>query len=451
VRERLVRDALTYLDTLATDAAGDVSLQRELAAAYMRVGRVQGELTAASMGNTEAALASYRKGVAILEHALRTDSTDADTRRALAESATDLAALIWRTGDLAGGLALTQRARAVLEPLIAAQPSDSALRLEVNRVYSQLGSLLLETGDLTEALAVKQRAADLVDSAVARRPGSVRLRRDLAIALQGVGDVETQLHGPAAALPAFRRSREISEILAAENGGSVDLQRLLSVALYWEGETLALMNRHAEALPLFQRSVGIGEALAAADTAMSRSDLDFGYLRVGDMLARLGREPEALTYYRRTVESRRQQVAGDPDNLWTRLALLESTTRVCRTLAVQDPGAARATCAEARDLAVGTSVDTTSAADLGYMGGAFSELGDAYERLASAPRTSAPERAQAQTAAHAMHTRSHRIWSDLARRGVISPVDTPRVALARAAVERTAQLEVAASVSQGRR
>jgi tetratricopeptide (TPR) repeat protein len=437
VRERLVRDALSYLDTLAVDAVGDVSLQRELAAAYMRVGRVQGELAAASMGNTEAALASYRKGVAILEHALLTDPADAATRRALAESATDLGALVWRTGDLAGGLALVQRARAMLEPLSAAQPADTALSLELNRVYGQLGSLLLETGDLTEALAAKQRAADLLDSAVARDPRGMTLRRDLSAALQGVGDVQTQLHGAAAALPAFRRSREISEALAAEYPGNVDLQRMLSVALYWEGETLALMDRSAEALRLFERSVGISEALVAADTALSRGDLDFGYLRIGDMLARLGREGEALVRYRGTLESRRRVWAADRENLWTRLALLESATRVCRTLAAHDPSAAPPVCSEARELIDGTKVDTTSAADLGYMGGAFGDLGDAYERLAGAPRASVPDRARARSAAHAMHTRSYRIWEDLARRGVISPVDTPRVSLAKAAVERT--------------
>src|SRR5438094_8662935 len=43
VRERLVKDALNYLDSLAREATGDPALQRELAAAYERVGDVRGE------------------------------------------------------------------------------------------------------------------------------------------------------------------------------------------------------------------------------------------------------------------------------------------------------------------------------------------------------------------------------------------------------------------------
>jgi tetratricopeptide (TPR) repeat protein len=219
---------------------------------------------------------------------------------------------------------------------------------------------------------------------------------------------------------------------------------MLSVALYWEGEALALLRRHGDALQAFERSVAIGEALAAADTALSRSDLDFGYVRIADMLAALGRDREALEYYGRTLASRRVELAGDRDNLWKRFALIESATRMCRSLAASEPATAPPTCAEARDLLEETRVDTTSAADLGYLGGAFTDLGDAYERVARAARAPRPERDAAAATAHALHTRSYRIWSELAHRGVISPVDTARVTLARQAVARTAAPEAAA-------
>src|SRR5213082_785196 len=64
-RERLVRDALTYLDSLAGEAAGDPGLQRELAAAYERVGDVRGEAYAASLGDPAGALDSYEKALQI--------------------------------------------------------------------------------------------------------------------------------------------------------------------------------------------------------------------------------------------------------------------------------------------------------------------------------------------------------------------------------------------------
>src|SRR5205085_1028999 len=42
VRERLVKDALTYLDTLSSESGNDIGLLRELAAAYEKVAAVQG-------------------------------------------------------------------------------------------------------------------------------------------------------------------------------------------------------------------------------------------------------------------------------------------------------------------------------------------------------------------------------------------------------------------------
>ncbi len=59
--------ALRYLDAIAKEAKGNLSLQRELAAAYQKVGDVQGGFRAANLGDTAGALASYKKSLAILE------------------------------------------------------------------------------------------------------------------------------------------------------------------------------------------------------------------------------------------------------------------------------------------------------------------------------------------------------------------------------------------------
>ncbi len=64
-RKLLVDRALKYLDSLAQEA-GDVSdLQRELAAAYERVGDVQGNSQFANLGDTAGSIASYRKALQI--------------------------------------------------------------------------------------------------------------------------------------------------------------------------------------------------------------------------------------------------------------------------------------------------------------------------------------------------------------------------------------------------
>src|SRR5688572_5619429 len=61
----IVNKALEHLDILAAEAGDDRELQQELAAAYDRVGDVQGNPGAANLGDTEGAIKSYRKAEAI--------------------------------------------------------------------------------------------------------------------------------------------------------------------------------------------------------------------------------------------------------------------------------------------------------------------------------------------------------------------------------------------------
>ena len=61
IRERMVKDALRYLDTLSAESSGDATLQRELASAYEKVGDVQGSPSRANLGNFAGALASHGK------------------------------------------------------------------------------------------------------------------------------------------------------------------------------------------------------------------------------------------------------------------------------------------------------------------------------------------------------------------------------------------------------
>jgi non-specific serine/threonine protein kinase/serine/threonine-protein kinase len=65
----VVSKALEYLDSLASEAGDDRELQKELAAAYDRVGDVQGNPGAANLGDIDGAIKSYRKAEAIQAHA----------------------------------------------------------------------------------------------------------------------------------------------------------------------------------------------------------------------------------------------------------------------------------------------------------------------------------------------------------------------------------------------
>ena len=64
-RELVVRRAGEYLDSLAAESSNDPSLERELAAAYDKVGDVQGLPSFANLGDTAGAVRSHERALAL--------------------------------------------------------------------------------------------------------------------------------------------------------------------------------------------------------------------------------------------------------------------------------------------------------------------------------------------------------------------------------------------------
>ncbi|PYS56886.1 MAG: hypothetical protein DMF74_27470 [Acidobacteria bacterium] len=115
-RQRMVKDALEYLDSLANEASGDRTLQRELATAYRKIGDVQGNSNMANLGDTSGALASYRKSLAI--------------RRLLAQS----------------------------------DPANTEIQIELAESYERIGDVLRTSGDVSEADHNYQQAINLLET-----------------------------------------------------------------------------------------------------------------------------------------------------------------------------------------------------------------------------------------------------------------------------------------------
>lgn len=94
-RELLVSRALKYLDKLASEGGEDRSLQLELAAAYDRVGDIQGGFSISHLGLRKEAGQSYRKALAIREALVAAEPNNVDFRRRLATSYTNMGEITW--------------------------------------------------------------------------------------------------------------------------------------------------------------------------------------------------------------------------------------------------------------------------------------------------------------------------------------------------------------------
>jgi eukaryotic-like serine/threonine-protein kinase len=420
VRERLVHDALGYLDGLAREAGDDASLQRELAAAYRRVGDLQSD---AAGGDTEGATRSYAKALAISETLLRADSSP-QARRDVASTALALGNVVWERGNLVEGLAYAQRARALLEPLVAAAPHDTDLRLLLSTATDRLGQISLEQGEIARALEYHRadlRQLEAAPEAAQRRPA---VRYTISVTYGHLADAQSEAGDLIGALESQRRSLALREGLAREFPDNATYEDNAATAKYYLATVLGTLGRWKEALVLHRE-------------LMARDPKSPFVCRVGEALSHLGRHEEALGYFRLALQRHHAQLRADTANLIRRLAVAEDDGRVCKTLATLGRPEAPTTCREASQSILKITVDSSYAFPRAFLAAVWTNLGEGYETLAGRAARSMPAHADYQRAAFLMHRRSLEIWTDLQARGVVSPVDTSRVSAAQRAVKRT--------------
>jgi serine/threonine protein kinase len=148
-RQLLVTNALKYLDSLAGEARGDLSLQRELADAYERVGAVQGQPFTASLGDTPGALASYLKAQAIRK-TIATVGAAPDQIK-YAANCRAVASLQVLSSDAADAIRTSQESVSITQSLLKADPANREALAELGSDYSALGYVFEETQYDSEA------------------------------------------------------------------------------------------------------------------------------------------------------------------------------------------------------------------------------------------------------------------------------------------------------------
>jgi eukaryotic-like serine/threonine-protein kinase len=428
VRARLVGDALDYLNGLAEEAAGDRSLQRELALAYRKVAQVQGGLSdSATLGDTSGAVASQRTSVAILESLLAANPADARARRDLADGLLELANLNSMTQDQAEALAQARRAQQIYESVLPASPLDLELRLALAKAYDTIGTISLESGRADEALATHRRQLQLLESAPAADRNSPVLRRALAVAHVHAADAEGTFGDDASALRSYRRSVQLSAALAEEFPDNDDFPRLMMVGHYWEGTSLQHLGRIREALEAYRRSLAIEEELAGKDPDAHRGT--FSLVRVGNMLDRLGEHGEALGYYRRARALLAKDVGADPEDLYKRGGLIEVEAYSCAALArLAQYSSASAACDSAVGLIERTRVEPTNAVIRAALARSYVTMADAFLAVSGEEEPSRDQRLAHAHRAREMYREAVEIWSDMSARDMLTEADDAEAA-----------------------
>jgi tetratricopeptide (TPR) repeat protein len=318
-RKAIVATALEYLENLSQEAGGDASLVLELATAYERIGDVQGLLDEGNLGDTQGALASYRRAEAMLK-ALR-DARDWRVRFRMASVLWKLGTVQQVRGQAGRAHDSYSRAREVIRGLVDERPQDpEALRLALG-IHSHIGNFAISTRDtqrVEQAAAEQQEAArrlvTLDPSSRESRAYLTAAQTSLATAYVSKGQIE-------AAAQAHREAVAMREQLVREEPENVTYRRELMMSYGRLADLLGSrmgenLGDFAGAAQALQQATEIADWLVQHDSAdrNARYDLASVRMRAGLLLLR---------------------ELGQPDRA---AALLEQAQALLATLEKEDPG-----------------------------------------------------------------------------------------------------------------
>jgi serine/threonine protein kinase len=171
-RKLLVDRSLKYLDRLSSDQGNDISLQKELATAYEKVGDVQGDPHSANLGDTTGALASYKKALAIRQSVERRGDHSEDAEQFMATDYHRLGVVSYARGDCAGALKYFRQAFTIKERVLTSSPeSQESLAGE----YFSMGQCQNVTADFQGALESYRKSAQIpLPSTSTQHPAAAR-------------------------------------------------------------------------------------------------------------------------------------------------------------------------------------------------------------------------------------------------------------------------------------
>jgi serine/threonine protein kinase/tetratricopeptide (TPR) repeat protein len=334
-RKLLVTKALEYLDKLLRESGDRPDLTRELAAAYLKVGDVQGRPFNPNLGDTGGALESYRKATALYEaRAASAGSSDPTLQRERSTAYMRLGELLSSAGDTAGALAMARKGLA-LHSRTSSGLSDPDARRALAASTSRVGDLLSATGDVRGALEHRRTSLALMQTVAATAPDNADNLRQLGVAHQKLGNTLGNPNAPnvgdfSGALDQLDQSAAVFRRAAKLHPSNALFRRNLAVAYSNGADVLLALKRPEAALARIREAFVEFKALADADpsNAAARNDLAICHSKLGEMLDALGRPAEAIGHYEQGLAMHQSLAAADPNNVSFKAEVASSHNRL---------------------------------------------------------------------------------------------------------------------------
>jgi eukaryotic-like serine/threonine-protein kinase len=303
VRGLLVERAAQYLDSLSQEAAGDSTLQRELASAYERLAGLQFSTDFANRGDQAASLRSYRKALAIRESVAKENPKDLTVQIELANACLRFYDPLESVGHFQDALDAVRKALSIADAVKDGSNDPQVRSLSVGSHY-YLGRILNEMGDSAGALDSYRKAAAILETMSQKDPRAATLiRTHLAGAYAGIAESMMLMGDDQEAMKVQVQAVRILEELSQSNPTSASLQEFLANSCDLLGTLCERKGEHNKAMEYRRRAHEIFGKLLQSDpqNELARANFGFSEESLGESLVAVGNVPAALPRIREAL------------------------------------------------------------------------------------------------------------------------------------------------------
>ena len=265
-RKLVIARSLGYLEELAADVHDDLPMQRELAAAYQRIGDVQGNPYLSNLGERREAMASYRRALELRERVVADRSATSDDQQGLASALGAVGDLLWAEGDFEGTLVHYSRAQSLTSRLAERTPGQPGLVAAAARSEYSVGQALTKLGRFEQAEAQYARTVAMMDTLAVGGVLPPEVRRFRPVAAAKVADgLLRKGHVVEAAVMYAQSAAALEALVERDRGGAAGQQRIHAFLLLRLADGQAVAGRTREARETVERVLRLQRALANAD------------------------------------------------------------------------------------------------------------------------------------------------------------------------------------------
>jgi tetratricopeptide (TPR) repeat protein len=336
-RQLVVKRAAEHLDGLARDLVGDVTLQRELATANMRLGEILGGGGVSNLGDVKGAHARYLAALAVRETLAAQPNAEPVDAVGLAQVHVQLSRFSGSLGDLERA---EQHARAAVSTLETplAQRSGNGQMGYLSTAYQQLGFVQARRGENADALASLEAARTRAQQLVNAHPNDAIHLARLSRIQTDYGDQLIQAQRPKDAIAILADARgRLQRLLVVDPLNKPHRQNLILV-LNTEGSGLEMLRDYRGAVDAFTTALDMSERLVEAEPTDlgARVALLLSRYRLAMGLVHAGKRTAGAARLRETIADGEKILQTAPAHGFTRHQIASARLELGETLLADD-------------------------------------------------------------------------------------------------------------------